>query len=92
MTNIIAPRIRGRAYQIEKSWAFEIFIQIGPENENDPIHMNFQKKKFISKDAAIRAMKIEIPKIVKEIGKAVGGKFNGYIDLKQGRFVKDLND
>jgi len=86
------PRIRGRAYPIGKSFAFEVFITIGPEtDDNHPIHMKFDKKKYISKDVAIQAMKLEIPKIIEQV--CIGMKIpkpDGYLDLKQNKFTRTV--
>jgi hypothetical protein len=64
------PRFQGLAIELKTGgWGFEIHITIGP---TEPIVMSFEKTAYISRDAALDALKRIIPGVMKETCKAIG--------------------
>lgn len=80
--------MRGKAYQKGSAWHWEMVITFGDMAIDDPkaLVVGDDKTSYISKVAAVKAMKKHIPNISKLIGDSLGVKsgITDYIDLTKG--------
>lgn len=79
-------RIRGKAFQKNSKWAYEIVITVGSDDgKSDIIMTSPEDALYLSQTSAINAMKAAIPDIMNECCKAMGmPEPDGVLNLKEG--------
>ena len=81
------PRFRGRAFETNGFWSWEIFVSILGDNEN--IFDIQANKVFPTKELALEDLKIAVKKCCDIAQETIMGKSNGeYIDLKTNETLK----
>lgn len=87
MSQVLMPRFRGNAIEIENGWSWEVWVTIFGNND-DGIMMHANNT-FSTKALAIEDMKIAIKLACDDLQKKFMGEANGeYIDMKTNETLK----